>query len=114
MTAKAQPLRPDPFELFESFPSATLSPWYGVRWLAPSAAEAERRLNLGVANYAPHLFLTPIERADLYGALQRTETIDLGELVAAGRQDEAVLIRTLLWLAKFGVIAIEGSETTPT
>lgn len=107
----ASPLRPDPFALFESFPSAALSPHHRIRWTDGLAVPAAlQRLNLAIASYAPHLFLAPVPRAALCEAIRRAGVVELRALERPRTADEAQVNRTILWLAKFGVVAIEDPD----
>jgi glycosyltransferase involved in cell wall biosynthesis len=101
------PARPDPFDLFASFPSLPFSSQHGVSQAAEiGEAEVLERLSLRVAlvNASPDIssaFLLAVWK--LAGG-QGTTVRDI--LAAHQNASPALTVRSLLWLAKLGLLTI--------
>ena len=104
----ADPLRPDPFALFAGYPSHVLGPGDRVE-LAPGAGVDELAVFLDepITNLAVGLFAPREDCERLMAALTETGARTVGDIL--GRLDPAesvVMQRTLVWLAKTGLIHI--------
>lgn len=100
----------DPFALFAGHASATLSSRHRVAWAAATGTETIERLSAqAIANYAPHLFLEARACRALGEAIRDGGPQMVGVLIAGyPAEQRARALRTLLWLAKFGVIEIDA------
>ena len=105
------PARPDPFEVFASFPSAELS---SAHWVMPVEGIDEREvserlvLKLELVNVSPDIssaFLLSLwKQVGSEGATVRSM------LAAQGNSSAALTVRGLLWLAKLGLLRIVAPE----
>jgi alpha-maltose-1-phosphate synthase len=108
------PARPDPYDLFASFPSIPFSSQHGVSQAAGiGEAEVLERLGLRVAlvNASPDIssaFLLTVWK--LVGRQDTT----VRDIVAAHQNaSPAVTVRALLWLAKLGLLTITPQGKHP-
>lgn len=98
--------RPDPFTLFQSYPTRLLAPEWGVAAAAGSTAALETLLQLGVANaladgFMPRETIQALHRLALQGGHTG------GTLLAAvDGGDTPAARRALMWLAKFGLVVL--------
>ncbi len=105
------PARPDPFELFASFPSAGLSSGHRVM-AVPGVDEREvsERLSLKLAlvNVSPDISLAFL--LNLWKQVG-SEGATIGSMLAAQSSSSAALsVRGLLWLAKLGLLRIAAEN----
>jgi starch synthase len=101
----AWPARPDPFALFETYPTATLSDAWTVAAL-PGSGPALLTLievHLAKALVDDHL---PRETLLALHRLAETGAPSVGGLVAAVGGPPAVARRGVMWLAKFGLVVL--------
>ena len=102
----ANPLREDPFALFATYPTAQLGEHSIVTRLG---SDFERRLarlyELPMMNFAPSMFSTLEESRRLVASLA-TGPQSVGELLAPDGVGRRRLERTLVWLAKAGLVRI--------
>lgn len=105
------PARPDPFELFASFPSLPFSSHHVAAQVAGlGEAEVLERLSLRIAlvNTSPDIstafLLTVWKLAGGQGATVR----DI--LAALKNASPALTARALLWLAKFGLLTLTSKD----
>jgi starch synthase len=108
------PARPDPFDLFASFPSLPFSSHYVVSQAAGvDEAEVLERLSLKVAlvNASPD-----ISCAFLLGVwkLAGGQAATVRSIIAAHQNaSPALTVRALLWLAKFDLLTIAPGASAP-
>ncbi len=108
------PARPDPFDLFASFPSLPFSSHYVVSQAAEiGEAEVLERLSLKVAlvNASPDIssafLLTVWKLAGGQGTTVRSV------IAAHQNASPALTVRALVWLAKFGLLTIAPGKGVP-
>ena len=104
----ADPLRPDPFALFAGYPSHVLGPDDRIA-LAPGAGVAELAVFLDepITNLAVGLFAPRTDCERLVGALAETGPRRVGEILDSLDSAQSVIMqRTLVWLAKTGLVRI--------
>ena len=106
------PLREDPFTVFASYATCTLDGNCIVH-LGPNAATARLRdiSSMQMNTFALHILCQEQERAALIEAVDQEGPILVGDLlerVPAERQ--AIVLRTLGWLAKMDVIRVAGLD----
>jgi alpha-maltose-1-phosphate synthase len=101
------PARPDPFELFASFPSAGFSSQH-VFTQAPGLSEAEvlERLGLKIAlvSSSPEIPATLLLEVWKQVGSQGATAMDI--LARRPGTAPALMVRSLLWLAKLGLVRI--------
>jgi glycosyltransferase involved in cell wall biosynthesis len=101
------PARPDPFELFASFPSAELSSAHRVMPVAGiDEQEVSERLvlKLALVNISPDISSAFL--LDLWKQVGSEGATVRSMLAAQGKPSAALTIRGLLWLAKLGLLRI--------
>ncbi|MDP8918190.1 MAG: glycosyltransferase family 4 protein, partial [Pseudomonadota bacterium] len=101
------PARPDPFELFASFPSAELSSAHRVMPVASiDEQEVSERLvlKLALVNISPDISSAFL--LDLWKQVGSEGATVRSMLAAQGNSSAALTIRGLLWLAKLGLLRI--------
>ena len=97
---------PDPFAIYRSYPTALLGPRTVVAAKSEDPAADLARLRTGTLHrFVPHAFLPDAEVDDLVARLAAGPA-RAGELAATHPDDRRRLVRTLLWLAKFDLVAI--------
>jgi len=108
------PARPDPFELFASFPSRPFSSQHAVSQVAGiDEAEVMERLSLRLAlvNASPDIssaFLLAVWK------LAGGQGVMVRDIVAAHLNvSPALTVRALLWLAKLGLLTIKHQDKQP-
>ena len=106
LTPEAWPSRPDPFDLFSSYPTATLGEGWTVFSRVDEAA-VQRILSLNVANY---VFKDAAFSAEMILSVHRAIVLQ-GEVLARDLCPETGLsgeqtIQALMWLAKFDLVEI--------
>lgn len=110
----ARPDRPDPFELYRSFPTAAVAADTRIR-LRPGAKPADAAERRGLASVAFALAALPAERlsVELAGTLG-SEWRTVGALVGAfPAVRHATLIRALVWLCKVGIAEFSDPADRP-
>ena len=106
----ARPDCPDPFSIYRTYPTALLRPNTTVRATSEDPAGDLARLREGTLHsYVPRAFLTDVDTDALMARLA-SGPMRAGELAAAYPERGRNLVRTLLWLGKFGLV---GFETDP-
>jgi glycosyltransferase involved in cell wall biosynthesis len=109
---RVNPFRPDPFTLFQGYPTRritvqdriVLTP--GLEWPA-----IEALLSQPLATYSSHNRPTMSEVEAVVGWLSERPDAVVRELVQAVKpQRRAVILRGLLWLARYGVISLVAAE----
>ncbi len=109
--ADANPSRPDPFRMFESYPTQTLAPTMRI---GPGPAFAPERhrpiLDSPLASFIdPALLPAPEETARVLAAIAENGGVAVGQLVSLFETARRPLVaRGLLRLAKFGILRIES------
>jgi starch synthase len=107
-----RPARPDPYDLFTSFPSSILSPDHRIRQEPGiSLDEVKERLQLKVllVDSAAGISAASLEALWLDPG---AESVTVKSILAKSAQTEFKrVIRSLLWLAKFGLAKIEAPAT---
>ena len=111
--APEDPWRMDPFRTFANYPTETLSvstrvsPTPGMTW-----ADASARLTRLSARYAKTFLPSPMETEALFTAVAAQDSATVGELVAGFPANRRRFIeRTLLWLAKYGIVRIHPASS---
>lgn len=107
-TPRENPFRPDPFRLFGGYPTRHLSDDWAVT-ANPTLTwpEAEALLRSPLASYSAYQRCSMDEAAAVFRGLQSGAASRVAELIAhfpPARQ--AIVRRSLLWLARFGVIVL--------
>lgn len=108
------PARPDPFELFASFPSLPFSTQHVVSQVAGiGEAEVLERLSLRVSlvNAVPEISSTPLLALWTLAGSQGKTIRDV--LAAHPNASPALTVRALLWLAKLGLVTITPRQEHP-
>ena len=109
------PWRLDPFRLFASYPSAT--PDAATRYaLIPGTSRDDLRfkLNRPVTNHSGRYLPNGREIEALYVALSAQETATAAELLQGFPPARRLFLeRTLLWLAKYGIIRVMPAKSGP-
>lgn len=108
--APEDPWKLDPFKLFAGYPTAPLLPETRVR-VQPSAtpAAAAALLDDAQVRHAAHMLPRPDELAGILASLPAGESRAVAEIVAGfAPARQGYVERGLLWLAKFGLLAIDG------
>ena len=104
----ANPLRPDPFALFAGYPSHVLGPDDRIA-LAPGAGAGKLAVFLAepTTNLAAGLFAPRAECEQLVSTLAETGPRSVGDILSPlDPANSVVMQRTLVWLAKTGVVRI--------
>ena len=104
------PARPDPFHAFAGYASDTLSDLHRVRETGGSAAQVAALFASPLVQFGQ----TAPEEAELVQLLGVVDGGTVGRLVRLfprGRRREAY--RAVLWLAKFGLVAIDPPVSAP-
>jgi len=102
------PFRPDPFRLFEGYPSHRL----GLDWRVSAApgltwADVEPVLTSPLAAYSDFNRPTRAEARQLFEGLQASGPTTVGEALAgAPRGREPILRRGMLWMARYGALVL--------
>ncbi|MCR5877533.1 glycosyltransferase family 4 protein [Phenylobacterium sp. J367] len=108
------PFRPDPFTLFKAYPTAHSNAAY-IASLAPGMdwPMAKAVLESPLATYSSYNRPTLEEAEAIVGWLAEHPAVPAGELVAAvaPARRRAILVRGLLWLARYGVITLTPPRT---
>ena len=101
----AWPARPDPFALFETYPTQTLSAAWTVTAPSGTAAALESllQIHLAAALVDP---LLPRETILALHRLALTGDHTVATLLAAAGGPEPVAQRALMWLGKFGLVVL--------
>lgn len=101
------PSRPDPFHLFENYPTHTLAGSSQVIVHPGRSKAVEAFLELGVARYAQHPTLLPRETIleVLHAAERQTSTVY--SLLGSDDEDRHLRTRALMWLYKLGLVALK-------
>jgi glycosyltransferase involved in cell wall biosynthesis len=106
------PMRPDPFTLFQSYPTHHLRPETRVA-LAPgmTVEEAQRLLSHPLANYS-QIHRPNLEEVRLVveHLAQRDSDTAVGTADAAPVGRKSYVQRGLLWLARYGVVTLRPAE----
>jgi starch synthase len=107
--APAFPLRADPFRVFESYPTHTLTDATQVSRSERPAARLDDLRNSPLTAYALKFLADPATCAALLARLEKG-TASVAELVGERRGPEAVLVRrSIAWLAKMGLAVLSGA-----
>ncbi|MEE2932390.1 MAG: glycosyltransferase [Pseudomonadota bacterium] len=103
--SSAFPLKPDPFQMFEGFSSATLS-WDDQLELSQGSPNALTRLIKHRMNYfAPTLLVPPKELPTVLYVIKNNPGITLADLSKKlGNSTKAQVMRTASWLIKLGIL----------
>jgi hypothetical protein len=105
------PARPDPFDLFRSFPTSTLSDQHKVQQ-APGLSESvvASRLGMAIVMVNASHDISEAFLIDLWREIG-TEEVTVGEVLARRQTRPAsLMVRALLWLAKFDLLHIAEPE----
>jgi hypothetical protein len=108
------PARPDPFDLFASFPSAGLSPHHMfIQFPDVDETEVAARLALKIAMINVSADTSPSFLLDLWKQVGH-EGATVRDILATRQPSSAALVlRSLLWLAKLGLLRSMGPTQRP-
>ncbi len=111
-TTFSHPLRPDPFRLFAGYASRTLNANCTIELGPQAAPERFRELAAHPMNHFAHAILgSQNEVQSILDAVARAGSLRVGELLAEIPDSrQAVVYRTLGWLAKLDAIRIAGAS----
>lgn len=99
------PARPDPLDLFQSYPTRTVSPDWTVTRSVDETALLQL-LELTVTRFALDRETLPSEViVGLHALARGDQTVEA--LLAAHPADPVVKVRALMWLSKFGVLRLQ-------
>ena len=99
---------PDPFSIYRGYPTVLLGPSTVVAAKGDDAVAALARLREGgLHTLAPHAFLPEADVDALMARLAASGPTRAGDLAADHAGDRRVLVRTLLWLAKFDLVELD-------
>ncbi|MEP4378416.1 MAG: glycosyltransferase family 4 protein [Alphaproteobacteria bacterium] len=102
------PLRDDPYKVFAGYPSAALRDGTRVTRRAPDG-DLEALVRHTINSAGVGLMLSGPDLRSLLGAIpdgEGTEGIDVGTLIAAARTPARATRRSILWLAKLGIVRL--------
>ena len=105
----ANPALADPAETFGGYPSYRLSSGTYVRVTAPRSA-VERLFDDPTANFSPNLVLTLDRALRLFDRVGEEPMTVSGILSDVAENDRTLTVRTVLWLAKFGVFSLSNDS----
>jgi hypothetical protein len=102
------PLRGDPFTVFSGYPTRQINKDTQVSVAqADPLATLQERSSVAMTSFAVPLFATPEECQRLLARLQKPTSLAAGTLLADFPPEQhPVMLRTLGWLAKLGIIDI--------
>ena len=104
---------PDPFAIYRGYPSALLRPSTVVTVKSESPAGDLAALREGrMHRFAGHAFLPPDDVDALIARLVACGPMRAADLVAGDPGNARKLVRTLLWLGKFDLVALEPDSKT--
>ena len=104
---------PDPFSIYRGYPTVLLGPSTVVAAKGDDAAAELKRLREGELHaFASHAFLPQADVDALMARLAASGPVRAGDLAAGHDGDRRVLVRTLLWLAKFDLVALDPDSGT--
>jgi alpha-maltose-1-phosphate synthase len=100
-------IRPDPFRMFAHYPSATLTGSSVISWRADTLDAIWRD---GLATLGLHVLATRAEIDIVCQRLRDVGSASVADLLALFPPDRQGLVaRSLVWLAKFGVVVVVAS-----
>ncbi len=105
----ARPARPDPFHSFSGYPSACLTPGDVVSRTAESAASLEMIRNSPLVSFSRDALPTWEESLRILELIEGSahKASDVADYFPLERR--GVIFRSLVWLAKYGVISITAA-----
>lgn len=109
---RINPYRPDPFTLFQSYPTRHVSAQTRVS-LAPGVTweMAEPFLKTGIVNYANLHRPTPAECRAVLAYLAERPSATFAEVAQTAEPSRRSFVaRGLLWLARYGLLVIESGQ----
>ena len=102
------PDRPDPFTLFATYPTRVIDAADEIRVLAGAPDRLSQIVRLAMANYGfDALCLPPALIQRVFETALRHPMWSVADLLAEAGGDPIIAERALLWLAKFGLLAIK-------
>lgn len=112
--SSTDPARPDPFELFAAYPTATLDPERRVA-ITPglSWSQARSRLDQELASIMRSHLPTLQEAERVFEALSQAGHASVRELAAPFGRRAGIVERGIVWMMKFDVLTILGREELP-
>ena len=104
---------PDPFAIYRGYPTALLRPGTVVAPASEDPARDLARVREGALHrFAPQAFLPDAEVDALMARLSSSGPAPAGDLAAAWPDDARRFVRTLLWLAKLGLVELDPDPGT--
>lgn len=102
-SAEPQPLRPDPFQLFEGYSSASIDAHWLVSPALASASRIEDLMGLNVANFMLHDATLQTETLlKVQAAATEEQTVDALLIRVDAPRDQT--FRAMMWLLKLGLL----------
>ena len=110
-TQSARTDSPDPFSIYRGYPTVLLGPDTVVAARSDDPAAELERLREGVLHtFAPHAILPEAKVDALMARLTESGPTRAGDLAAVHDGDRRVLVRTILWLAKFDLVVLDPNS----
>ncbi len=108
--SRTLPHRPDPFRLFDDYPTQVVGGDTTISINVNTPEKALRvMLKLNMNSFAMSILLGESEFKKIFSRLGEQNKITVAELLADFPADrQAALQRTITWLAKLGIVKIEG------